>query len=104
MLCQWLPLGSQRGRLCVRNLEICACNATHVPRSLATKIEQRTFFTLFEELKNIENRAAWFSCRTVQGRKRSAKGQAKPAPDRARKGVFSASPCLFAASFPCRLG
>jgi hypothetical protein len=44
---------------------------------------QRMLFPFFEELKNIENWVAWFLCRTVQGRKRCAKREAKPGLDRA---------------------
>jgi hypothetical protein len=40
------------------------------------------FFTLFEELKNIQNRVAWFLAEQCKAKK-GAKRQGKPALDRA---------------------
>jgi hypothetical protein len=47
----------------------------------------KMLFTFFEELKNIENRVAWFLAELCKAEK-GAKRQGKPALDRAYKGVF----------------
>jgi hypothetical protein len=61
----------------------------YLSRILAIK---GSFFTFFEELKNIENRVAWFLAELCKAKKKCAKRQGKPAPNRAHYGVFSASP------------
>jgi len=56
---------SSAGEVCGFNF--CACTAGHCPRTLISKEQQNVlFFSPFEELKNIENRVAWFLAK-VQG-------------------------------------
>jgi hypothetical protein len=47
----------------------------------------KMLFTFFAELKNIENRVAWFLAELCKAEK-GAKRQGKPALDRTYKGVF----------------
>jgi hypothetical protein len=56
----------------------------------------KMLFTFFEELKNIENRVAWFLAELCKAEK-GAKRQGKPAMDRAYYWVFS----IWRPRFPC---
>jgi hypothetical protein len=63
-------------------------------QNIDNKEHAQTVLHFFEELKNIENWGAWFLAELCKAEKGVQKRQEKLAPDRARLGVFSISPCL----------
>jgi hypothetical protein len=61
----------------------CASNARHVPITLAMKTSKNVLHFL-EELKNIENRVAWFLaelCKTQKGVQKDKRNQFSVSPE-----------------------
>jgi hypothetical protein len=76
MVCQWLVLNYLQGRIWVQSL---CCDARNSRKTLATKNMHKMHFEFFEELKNIENRVAWFLAKLCEAKK----GVRKPMLNRA---------------------